>query len=557
MTDVVTIEYFNEVHMKVISNPGVRQELREYFSYQPEGYQFSPKFKARVWDGYIRMYNPMSPLLYVGLIGYIRKFCEARGYDLEINERAQEQVSEQEDIPDDYVQKLIEEIKSPFEARDYQIDYVLNALRNRRSLSLSPTSSGKSFILYLIQQHYYRNRGTRTLVVVPTISLVHQMAGDFVDYGCDPGEIFKIQGGVDKTSTLQVKLELDNDTIVHKSGNDKIKLSNGKFKIAKDLKPKDILALKAKKTASVIKTNHKQPSIYISTWQSLVKQSKDWFSQFGLVLGDEAHNFKAQSLQTIMDKLVDCPYRFGFTGTISSDSKVHRLVLEGVFGPVKRYVSTKELIDRGTVADFKIKALVLEHSTETRQLFKEGLKKIDKKRIYHAERQFIINSDKRNNFIKNLVHSLENQNNLILFDLVEAHGKVLEPLLRKEGRILHFIHGDVSGEERERIRHEVENDPLKRHDILASSGTFSTGVNLKRIDNAIFATIGKSEIKVLQSIGRILRKGNGSDDATLYDIADNLSYGSFENYTLRHFRKRIEIYSAEEFDFQIYNIPMK
>ena len=129
-------------------------------------------------------------------------------------------------------------------------------------------------------------------------------------------------------------------------------------------------------------------------------------------------------------------------------------------------------------------------------------------------------------------------------------------MLRKEGRILHFVHGGISGEERERIRHEVENDPIKRHDILASSGVFSTGVNLKRIDNAIFATIGKSEIKVLQSIGRILRKGNGSDDATLYDIADDLSSGSYQNYTLQHFRKRIEIYSAEQFPFQIYNVPI-
>lgn len=403
MTEVVRVEYLNEVHMRVLADPGIRQELSTYFSFQPPGYQFSPKYKARVWDGFVRMYNPMKPVLYVGLIDYIRKFCEDRDYELELDEEIKLQIKEVEEIPDNYVDELVEEINSPFEIRDYQREYVLNALRNRRSLSLSPTSSGKSFILYLIQQHYYRAFEHRTLIIVPTISLVHQMAGDFADYGCDPKLIYKIQGGVDK--------------------------------------------------------NTKSP-IVISTWQSLIRQPKEWFDQFRVVLGDEAHNFQAKSLQTIMEKLTDCPYRFGFTGTISSDSKVHRLVLEGVFGGIKRFVTTKDLIDRGTVAEFKIKALVLNHSNETKQQFKTGLKKVEKVRRFHAEREFIINNTKRNNFIKNLVHSLEGQNNLILFDLVESHGKKLEPLLRKEGRVLHFIHGGVVGEERERIRHEVENDNI-------------------------------------------------------------------------------------------------
>jgi superfamily II DNA or RNA helicase len=114
----------------------------------------------------------------------------------------------------------------------------------------------------------------------------------------------------------------------------------------------------------------------------------------------------------------------------------------------------------------------------------------------------------------------------------------------------------VSGDERERIRHLVENDPEKKHNILASFGTFSTGVNLKRLDNVIFASGSKSEVKVLQSIGRALRKGNGSDKATLYDIADDLTHGSFENYTLQHFKKRIEIYGTEQFDFRVYTVDI-
>lgn len=496
MTDIVNVEHFNEVHMKVTADPGIRQEIMNYFSFRPPGYQFSPKYKARVWDGWFRMYQPMKPLLYVGLLHYLQKFCSEREYELHVPP----EIADKETIDDDYGYDIAKIVNCKYTPRDYQNEYIVNALRNRRSLSLSPTSSGKSLIIYLIQQHYHYTLGLRTLIIVPTISLVHQMAGDFVDYGCDSSSIYTIQGGVDK--------------------------------------------------------NTKAP-ITISTWQSIAKQPKSWFDQFGVVLGDEAHLFKAKSLTTIMEKLVHCRYRHGFTGTLSSESNTHHLVLEGCFGPVKRVITTKDLMDQGTVADFNIKAIILSHKPETKKDFKNAINTVkDKTKKYSAEREFIVNHEKRNLFIRNLLWSLEDQNNLVLFDLVEKHGKVLEPMLRKEGRQLHFIYGGVSGKEREEVRHLVENDPIKQHDILASFGTFSTGINLKRLDNVIFASGSKSEIKVLQSIGRTLRKGNGSDKATLYDITDDLSSGSFSNYTLNHFRKRIEIYSNEQFSYRIYTVEI-
>lgn len=298
------------------------------------------------------------------------------------------------------------------------------------------------------------------------------------------------------------------------------------------------------------------PSIYISTWQSLVKMPKEWFDGFDVVIGDEAHNFKAKSLTTIMEKLSDCQYRFGFTGTISSKSKVNKLVLEGLFGSVKKLVSTKDLIDDGTVAEFRVKALVLNHDMETKKQLRKQLKEANAAKRYQTEIDFINNCDKRNIFIRNLLWSLKDQNNLVLFDRVEKHGKILEPIFRKEGRELHFIHGGVKGEERERIRNLVENDPIKKHDILASFGTFSTGVNLKKLDNVIFASGSKSEVKILQSIGRSLRKGNGSDLATLYDIADVLTTTQKENYTLQHFRERIQIYGSEKFEYKIFQIDI-
>jgi superfamily II DNA or RNA helicase len=497
VSEKVEVEKIDEVYMKIIGDPGTLQEISEFFSFQPPGFQFSPKYKARVWDGYIRLVTPFKPYLYIGLLGYLRQFCETREYDLIVDN----QLEEFPDIPDDYGTKFSKEIGlTKFDLYDYQNDYIVNAIRTKRSLSLSPTSSGKSLMQYLLVQHYYRTFEHRALIIVPTISLVHQMAGDFIDYGCDPDMIYKIQGGVDKNT----------DRVVT-----------------------------------------------ISTWQSLQKMDSDWFNQFRVVIGDEAHLFTGKSLAGIMEKCTEVPYRFGFTGTISSDSKTHKLVLQGLFGEVKRYVSTKDLIDSGTVANFKIKGLVLNYPIDIKKKFRTEVNKLEKNKKYHAEREFIVNNEKRNIFIRNLVWSLKDQNNLILFELVEKHGKVLEPLLRREDRHLHFIHGSTKGEERERIRHLIENDPVKNHDILASSGVFSTGVSLKRLDNLILVNAGKSEIRNLQSIGRTLRKGNGADDATLYDIADDLSVGSYKNYTLDHFRKRIEIYSSEQFPFKIFNIDLK
>lgn len=307
------------------------------------------------------------------------------------------------------------------------------------------------------------------------------------------------------------------------------------------------------------KITKQRKKVWISTWQSLANiKDIQWFQRFDTVLGDEAHTFNAKSLKTIMDGLQLCNWRHGFTGTISSDSKVNKLALEGMFGKVRKFISTRDLIDNGTVATFKVEAIVLKYDDDLVKEFNKALKqiKVGSKR-YNAEREFLANNTKRNKFIVQLLKTLDGQNNLILFDLVEKHGKVLEPLLKREGRVLHFLHGGVSGDERERVRNLVENDPIKQHDILASSGVFSTGINLKKLDNVIFANSSKSEIKILQSIGRTLRKGNGADDARLFDITDDLSAGAKANYTLEHFKKRIEIYSKERFKFKLTTIKLK
>ena len=255
------------------------------------------------------------------------------------------------------------------------------------------------------------------------------------------------------------------------------------------------------------------------------------------------HLFRAKSLTTIMSKLEQCRYRFGFTGTLDG-TQTHRLMIEGLFGPVKKVTTTHELIEQKHLSNFKIKCIVLQHSDEHRKLLV--------KKKYAEEMDFLVGLEKRNKFIKDVVLSLKG-NTLLLFQYVEKHGKILYDTILHDiskERSIYFVHGGVDGEDRENIRRLVEMDTDAI--IIASYGTFSTGINIKNLHNIIFASPSKSRIRNLQSIGRGLRLSENKESCTLFDIADDLSWKSNRNYTLLHYIERINIYNQEKFDVKIF-----
>jgi superfamily II DNA or RNA helicase len=283
--------------------------------------------------------------------------------------------------------------------------------------------------------------------------------------------------------------------------------------------------------------------VIITTWQSIYKLPRQYFSRFNVVVGDEAHQFKSKSLVSIMTKLSDAKYRFGFTGTLDG-SQTHKWVLEGLFGPSYKIIKTDELMQKGHLAKLDIKILLLKHPPNRFDIFED-------------EVQYIINHQKRNNLIKNLTLDLKG-NTLVLFSRVESHGQPLYDLINNnklDDRQVFFIHGGVDTEEREKVREitEKENNAI----IVASYGTFSTGINIRNLHNVVFASPSKSRVRNLQSIGRVLRKGENKVKATLYDIADDISYKSRKNYTLNHLIERIKIYNEENFNYDIVNIPIK
>jgi superfamily II DNA or RNA helicase len=283
--------------------------------------------------------------------------------------------------------------------------------------------------------------------------------------------------------------------------------------------------------------------VTITTWQSVYNLDRSFFEDYDVIIGDEAHLFKSKSLVNIMDKLHHAKYRYGFTGTLDG-TQTHKWVLEGLFGPSYKVTSSKALIDQGYLSQLDIQCLVLKYKPQ-------------KFETYEDEIQFLISHPKRNNFIKNLALDLKG-NTLILYSRVETHGQILYEMINnsvQNGRKVFFVHGGVDAEERESVREitEKENNAI----IVASYGTFSTGINIKRLHNVIFGSPSKSRIRNLQSIGRVLRKGKDKVKAKLYDIADDLTKGSRKNYTLNHFIERIKIYVKEQFNYEIISIDIK
>ena len=481
------IEKKNEVFLRVRAEPHIYQELSDHFTFEVPGAKFMPQYRNKHWDGKIRLFSTATGEIYVGLLDKVAQFCKQYKYDYKFldNKYFGPPFQVDEMISMEGVKDYMTSINR-HTPREYQIEGVYDALKHQRRLLVSPTASGKSLMIYALVR-YYTDREQRSLVVVPTTSLVEQMYKDFEDYGWDAElNCHKIYAGREKETSCPVT---------------------------------------------------------ITTWQSIYKLPRKFFEQFDVVIGDEAHQFKSKSLVNIMTKLHTAKYRFGFTGTLDG-TQTHKWVLEGLFGPAYKVTRTKELMEKGQLAKLDITCLVLKHPPQ-------------KFETYEDEIQYLINHEQRNNFLKNLALD-QKGNTLVLYSRVASHGEVLYNLInnsKSASRKIFFIHGGVAADERENVRFITENETNAI--IVASYGTFSTGINIKRLHNVIFASPSKSRVRNLQSIGRVLRKGRGKVKAMLYDIADDCTHQSRKNYTLNHLIERIKTYNEEQFNYEIISIKLK
>ena len=494
---MITVGKLNETFLMISCERHIAQELNEFFAFQVPGFQFMPQYRNKMWDGKIRLFNIKTQQLYTGLYDHLMKFAMQRNYVVKSDVLSVTPRSglTDENIADFFTALNLHCKNKPIEPREYQIESFKQCVKRERALLLSPTSSGKSLVIYsLIRWHQNFLDNDKILILVPTTNLVTQMYNDFLDY------------------STHDKWDGESQCHMIYSGRDK-------------------------------KTDKQ---IVISTWQSLFRLPAPYFQQFGMVVGDEAHLCNATSLKGILEKMISCRYRFGTTGTLA-ESKTHQLVLEGLFGKVYKAVTSKQLMKDKHISDLKIQCLLMQYSDVERDS--------QKKSTYKEEIDFIVSHTKRNNFICNLALD-QKGNTLILFNYVEKHGKVLKKIIEKKanGRDIFFIAGETDVDERESIRALTED--CKDAVIIASSGVLSTGVNIKNLQSLIFAHPYKARIRNLQSIGRILRLDDKNNQAVLYDIVDDLHWKKRDNYGLKHWRERVKIYADEKFNYNFQQVDI-
>ena len=484
----------NEVYIKIDCDPSIAQELHSHFSFEVPGAKFHPMYRNRVWDGQVHLFSLFTNEVYVGLKPYVEYFAKENEYTVNDSEF----VVTADETSRENVKQFIDSLKlssnqKKIEVRDYQLEAIYNGINDGRRLLLSPTGSGKSLIIYVLLR-WHEQFGRRQLIIVPTTSLVEQLYSDFQDYSYFNGW----------------------------------KASYNCYRIY----------------GTVDKQN--DMPITISTWQSIYKLPRQYFKDYKAVYGDECHLFKAKSLTTIMHKCISTPYRVGTTGTLDG-TKTHKLVLEGLFGKVFKTTTTKKLIESKQLADLNIFTILLRYTNDIRR--------DNRKNTYQEEMDFIVQHYPRNKFIRNLALD-QKGNSLVLFQYVEKHGKSLYDMILQKAsdRKVFFIYGGTETQQREKARKVTEGETNAI--IIASFGTFSTGINIRNLHNIIFASPSKSRIRNLQSIGRGLRVGDNKTKCNLYDIGDDLSWKSKKNYTLLHMIERIKIYADEDFDYNTVEVKL-
>jgi len=512
MSDIV-VRKINESFVKVTTDDiGIDFEIDEYFAFRAKGFQFVPAFKHKKWDGYTRLFNKFSKTLYKGLLPHLKIFAEQNNYSFE--------TTFDENIEVKYSKEKITEFCRSLEPLDEngdllvhdepQLNAIYDAINFKNKLVLSPTASGKSLIIYSILR-WFQQFDKKQIIIVPTIALVHQMYSDFAEYSASS--------------------DWDAESNLHK-----------------------IFSGQEKDT---------DKPIVITTWQSVFKLSENYFKPYDVVLCDEVHSAQAKSIRGIMERLTNADVRVGLTGTLGS-SKTHHLILEGLFGKATKYQTSAKMMEIGRAAKLKINTIEVEYSDEDkdklniRYVDSEG-KKRSRKMTYAEEVKFVETHEKRNNIIKNIViANINKDKNVLVLCNHLSHGQVLNDMIKEfREKDIFFLSQKTSSEEKERIRKYVNEN--KGCVIIATYKLYSTGINIKNLHALVFAAFSKSEIRILQSIGRVLRKTSIKLTATLYDLTDDFrptGKKKWTNYSLKHYLERLKIYNKEKFEYYIYKMKI-
>jgi superfamily II DNA or RNA helicase len=463
-------------------------------------WKWDPRVKKGWWDGYISYFkgDKFAPS---GLWNAIMDMGEQFNMPVEI-EGLENKFDRSVDI-EDFKKWVINKMKNhELDPRDYQIETAHKILTYKSCLAELATSAGKSLIVYLVFAYLLEhNEGERILMIVPNVSLVVQASEDFYDYN---------------------------------SGNKDLKLNIQQIFAGQKLRA--------------------NCNIVIGTYQSLVKKKKEYFDQFTVVAVDETHKAKSASIKNILEKC-QSDRKFGVSGTIAKPGTLDRLTLMAYTGPVITQISADFLIKKGFITPCRVKVIEMSYASED---VKTGFKQLtktedDRKRLLNLEKTFVIQNQIRLNFLTDVLLKLKT-NTLVLFHRLDYGDAIYNMLRQKSDREVFYIAGETDTDVREQYKAEMEDGVGKI--LVASYGTFSTGINVKNLHNVAFSESFKSDVIIRQSIGRGLRKHADKDELLIIDFVDDFCSGRFTNYLFRHAIKRQEIYTEQNFPYSITKIDL-
>lgn len=505
----ITISKLNETYIRVVcAEQHIEYDLQDRFSFEVKDAKHDPRVRSGKWDGIKRLYNRMHKRMYTGLLFELIKFIKKRGYTYTLSD---DLIPKSFIERDDVVNVCKEFIKphdkgEPIELYDYQYDAVHYMLNSNRSICLAATSAGKSLSIYAAVRMYQLAdgfEGKTILIVVPSKMLVEQMYGDFENYSSYEGSQWNVKTHCQRFSS-----------------------------------------------------DHKGPirnQIVITTWQSLKNIPSFIISDAGAIFVDEAHTVKGPVLAGFLELAVNCSVRHGLTGTLN-DFEADELSAQGLLGPAKRIVSSREIIDAGRATDVTVNMILLDYDLDTKRKYSaDQMSTPVSSQRYNAEVDFINSLKCRKRLINKIALGLKG-NTIILFDRVEDYGMKLYEDMKEVHDKTYLIVGDVGIDERVEIKNMLEN--VDGAIVYATSSIMSTGVSIKNLHNVIFASSSKSKIRILQSIGRLMRLHESKKMAYLIDLIDKLDHKGNPNFTLKHSEERIKYYAREKYKINIVNMKL-
>lgn len=494
--------FFQLVHY---DTKGELKDLQLYFKKHQRGYIFDVLYKRKLWDGYDHFISD-DLKIGVGLWKEILNFGKKLDYSIDLDGVTGLLNT---NFDRDKFQKFASVLLDGADVtdRDYQLEAAYRALKYKFCAEELATSAGKTIVMYMYLAFLKRkgiiSKEKKALIIVPKISLVGQTADKFEkDYNTG----------------------LINFTILRMGGTNKY---SDKLCEAAD--------------------------IVISTYQTLGNKEPDFFKQFTVICVDEAHTSRGDTIKNILLAATNVEYKLGLSGTIKIDENYSDFFkIQEYIGPLVMTLSANYLIENNYSPDVFIKMVYLDYPIT--EPFVRDYKSLREsggagKKLYDAEKDFIIHYDPRIDFISSFVQKLGGNSLVLFIDVKNQYGQRIYDKIIKWNPHTYYIDGGVKGSNREDYTETMEK--ISGVTLVASYGTFSTGIDLKNVNHIIFVESYKAEITIRQSIGRGMRNLKGKHKVTIYDLIDDL-----DGYIVKHALAREKIYLKQKFIVSKYRFDL-